>query len=494
MRLLFFLTTCAGSAVAIRSSSQLQAAENSSVACTNKLRVVTWNVENWGQGTEAKEKLSKQGVLTQFIVGQHSPDIILLQEMESCDLVNSKLLETYTCVRPAVSPAFEARTSITLGSLILFRSDAFYNVRDFENRAGKRRAPFRQKLDSSRDRSGNGKTLEERHSEECKNETSGWSELNDCDRSLDADIPKSNSARLLLNNETGYWCPQMLQTLAGGLRLMNVHLFSGGRRFKGMTRDKANAKRTGRRAFQMRSMMWLSDFWNAVDWHNWYDIPTTIYAGDFNSVHRNEMAKIVRAESDYGVQLWCPAAKGLCKNADRQKKTHAAGFLDHIAVDVRPASAKLRMKATGLVLTKRGRKLPSDHSPLMVEFQATGQSPAPGSTGKMPTPGASWIKPQETSIINDEEFPALGATAKPSDTTKDMKEDKAGPATMETSEGVEDHAKKTPVSAWSKLNQAEFEEEGDGQVEIAVCDIDVAEKKVTVHDDEEGWTVVRGRR
>mmetsp|Transcript_16096 Transcript_16096/g.43143 ORF Transcript_16096/g.43143 Transcript_16096/m.43143 type:complete len:149 (+) Transcript_16096:106-552(+) len=147
--------------------------------------------------------------------------------------------------------------------------------------------------------------------------------------------------------------------------------------------------------------MALVDHWNAQDaaGSRGASVPVTIYAGDFNTRRKHELQEIAAPAEDYGMRLWCPADGGWCDNTLSKHKTHKAGTLDHVTIDVRRESAAAspflgRANVLRQPISGRGRG-GSDHDPLFVQLK-----PSPG--------GARPPTRQVPPVLSDDSFPSLG--------------------------------------------------------------------------------------
>ncbi|CAK0790144.1 unnamed protein product [Prorocentrum cordatum] len=318
--------------------------------------------------------------LRQF-VATYKPDVVLLQEVESCDLV-ARALPDWSCVGSVVPEHVESNLpNVVLGNVILYSTRLF--IGSTPNRVlttGYREAARR--TDKS------GKSLFDHHGEECS-----WAEYNGCKNPF-ADMPSATSVKLFLRD--GEWAAAVRDMFPAGLRAVSVHLFAGGRHG-----GLSEAGKARRRRFQLRSLMALVDHWNAQDaaGSRGASVPVTIYAGDFNTRRKHELQEIAAPAEDYGMRLWCPADGGWCDNTLSKHKTHKAGTLDHVTIDVRRESAAAspflgRANVLRQPISGRGRG-GSDHDPLFVQLK-----PSPG--------GARPPTRQVPPVLSDDSFPSLG--------------------------------------------------------------------------------------
>lgn len=315
------------------------------------LTVMTWNVENVGR-IVTEQHLSFVVASLKAFVAKYKSDVIALQEIESCSYIAGSL-PSYSCVESVVSETVESRRpGMVLGGLLLFKTAVFEAA--YENRILSD-STWKKHISIRRDRGG--MTLSDRHTNECT-----WAPYNGC-HSPHPDIPKTNTVELSLRK--GFWNSNLSSSLKGGIRMVNVHLFAGGH-----MHSLTEKMRADRRSFQMRALLWLTDLWNSAS--GAYGTPTTFYVGDYNTRGENELRRVVHAAKDYGVDLWCPADHGRCADVASRHRTHRAGYLDHIVVDLRSHGAHRNLGVKAAVLQQKGTKLDgqSDHSPLLLKITA----------------------------------------------------------------------------------------------------------------------------
>jgi endonuclease/exonuclease/phosphatase family metal-dependent hydrolase len=338
---------------------------------------MTWNVENL-KSDGGPHKTYITAALQQF-VAKYKPDIVVLQEVEACDLV-AHALSDWACVGSVVPEHVESNLPhVVLGNVVLYNTKLFLGSKP--NRVlttGFKEAARRI------DRSGNN--LFDHHGEKCS-----WEEYNGCKNSY-ADMPSATSIKLFLRKDE--WATEVRSLFPGGLRVVNVHLFAGGRHG-----GLSEASKAHRRRFQMRSLMALVDSWNAKDTtgSRSSNAPVTIYAGDFNTRRKHELQEIAAPAEDYGMRLWCPADGGWCDTTLSKYKTHKAGTLDHVVVDIRREFTSSPFLARASVLrqpTSGKGQGGSDHDPLFVQMK-----PSP-SAARPPTN-------QAPPVLNDDSFPSL---------------------------------------------------------------------------------------
>lgn len=316
--------------------------------CSNALTLLTWNVENLGSKSSMDKKNRTTSQIRKLLL--RTPDIVFLQEAESCAHVDAAIRNlNYSCVDTPVPGHIESRSPMVLGGVILYKSTHLSASNPNRITYGS----WAQKMTYMQD--SDGYTLADRHAEECN-----WTAMYGCS-SPHPDVPKAGTVRLKL--KTGKWCAAMKTAFPDGFRAVNVHLFSGGRMFKNYSRDVAQSMRDGRRAFQMRAHFWTSSLWNSVDGTT----PTTIYAGDFNTKTPQDMQAVVSSGEDYGVNLWYPKSGGEWNVTVQSKATHRAGSLDNIVMDLRPANMGSKLTSTSSIVANFGGAKVSDHSPLWVK-------------------------------------------------------------------------------------------------------------------------------
>lgn len=359
------------------------------------LSILTWNVQDLGSEVKKKGAGSQhQQYVTrslQHFVKTNSPDVVVLQEVTDCSLVK-QALDGWKCVDSVVAAAVENKiANVVLGNVLLYNAKVFsasHENRVLSERHSTERAAERK--DST------GMTLAEHH--KGKDSTGcDWGAYNECN--MHSDMPKATSVRLKLLQ--GQWAPSLLLAFAGGIRVVDVHLFAGG-----SAQGLQDIQRAHRRAFQMRSLLALVDYWNSMDGSA--IPPTTVYAGDFNTRDKTEMQGVIAPASNYNVNLWCPADGGWCDKVDSRHSTsttrqNVKQFLDHVAIDIRPQpkpNSGLPFQARSHILSQLGtKKEQSDHSPLFVEFQVT-----PGVTW----PPLEFQVPQKPMVMDQDNFPTLG--------------------------------------------------------------------------------------
>jgi len=337
-----------------KNQNQNQAQQSPTSGQRTKLSVLTWNAENLLlKGNQAHNNYIAKSL--KQLVQQQKPDVVLLQEVEDCSLVD-KVLAGWACVGSVVPEHVEQKLSKqALGNVLLYNADAFDASR--ANRVLEQRAhPFKSVVDS---KDLSGKSLRQHHKKDC-----AWSEYKNGDgcKSVFSDFAIPTSVRLELRCPQ-LWSQELCAAFPDGLRFVNVHLFAGAG--KGLPQSATSA----RRAFQMRSLMALVHSWNSQSG----DAPATVYAGDFNTRKKDELRDVVASAGDYGAQLWCPADGGMCDQVDSKPRTHKAGFLDHLLVDLPASAGKAALlggAAAAKVLTQPSGQAAakSDHEPLLVEI------------------------------------------------------------------------------------------------------------------------------
>lgn len=365
------------------------------------LSVMTWNVEKLDG--ELAEKTSYVNGVLKKLIGMHQVDVVLLQEARSCDLLGEAMgAAGMDCVDTVVDAAYEAKMSFTvLGGVILFSKAAFDSPAYTHNRATDRSEWSRWlSADDASVKDLGGKTLISKWSESCT-----WSKYRKgkgCS-SIHADIPMTNSVKLYL--KPGQFSEGLQGAFAGGVRPVNIHLFSGAK-----NREISDAAKAAKRAFQMRSLLWLSRVWDLNDEHDLgQSAPNTIYAGDFNTRRVDDLKEVLAPARDYGLAPW---------EASDSLRTHASGeFLDHVVLSSRPGGAVVR--ASTEVYDQLGTRgaVNSDHNPMIVKLYASGQGGAGPSAGGQPParrrPNAWKDGPpsdDEPGLgFEEEEFPTLGS-------------------------------------------------------------------------------------
>lgn len=343
----------------------------------SSLNIMTWNVENL-KSDGGQHQTYITAALQHFII-KSKPDVVVLQEVEACDLV-AHALPDWACVGSVVPEHVETNLPhIVLGNVILYNTRLFVGAKPNRVLTTGFKAAARR-LDRS------GKNLFDHHGEKCS-----WEEYNGCKNAY-ADMPSATSVKLFLREDA--WATEVRALFPAGLRVVNVHLFAGGRHG-----GLSEAGKAQRRRFQMRSLMSLVNDWNAKDTAETRssNLPVTIYAGDFNTRRKHELQDISAPADDYGMRLWCPADGGWCDTALSKYKTHKAGTLDHVTVDIQREVTSSPFLGRASVLRQptsgRGRG-GSDHDPLFVQMKPSPSAARP-STNQAPP------------VLNDDSFPSL---------------------------------------------------------------------------------------
>jgi len=216
------------------------------------LSIVTWNVQDVQHICPTYISNAKhqahiayfQSTLASY-AAEKSPSIIVLQEIQDCSLTKLDEAE-YSCIESTVDQQYEEKLQdVTLGTVILYRRDSFTasnggrvlntnigNVDDWEDLASK--------------------SLSDHHAEDCT--WTGLSGGRGCSN-MQSDMPEFGS--VLLTLRPGAWHESVEKALPHGVRVVNVHLYSGARVKTVTDGDKAK-----RRAFQLRSMVATVETWN----------------------------------------------------------------------------------------------------------------------------------------------------------------------------------------------------------------------------------------
>lgn len=269
-----------------------------------------------------------------------------MQEVEGCGYVDNMLIG-FACVESTVPERIEGRMpGLVLGNVILFDTNLF--TATHANRVLTDEGRAEEAVDDS------GSSLREHHRTLCS-----WSAYNGCRRAQD-DMPRPTSVRLAF--QIGVWPRKVVAAFPGGIRIVDIHLFAGAR-----VSGLSESAKADRRGFQMRSLFALVRRWN----QRMRDPPTTIYAGDFNTRGATELARVVASATDYGTHLWCAADGGRCGQVRARHRTHLAGYLDNVVVDVQPRGnlAGATSFASVLQQPQGPASLRSDHEPLLVKLQ-----------------------------------------------------------------------------------------------------------------------------
>jgi len=360
------------------------------------LSILTWNVENFGRKSLGPKEDYVHGHL-QYLYREHKPAIFVLQEVESCSIIQ-KFFTTrdYGCVTTTVPQKTENDTPNVLGNVVLYSQTLF--VASNENRV---QSEGTEHL-AHQVTPVSGRSLQDHWKEECEK----WRAYNDC-RSVVNDIPRPTSVLLTLRTDTGLWKDGVLAAFTDGLRIVDVHLFSGGRQAQ-----LTDQGRRERRKFQMRALLAMVTVWNRF----MQRVPTTIYAGDFNTRGDLELRYIAAPGKDYGLKLWCPAngqkndrSYWDCYRTKSQHATSKAGFLDNFIVDLKPERSLAGWIASAAVLKQQpNSQQRSDHEPLLLKLQP----PA----AKAPATGVSWpglvkdIKKPTDTPSQPQKAPATGVS------------------------------------------------------------------------------------
>lgn len=346
------------------------------------LGVLSWNVENllykdWPNGGEQSEHIAFVTALIASIVDEHKVQVVMLQEVQGCALFDNLLgkndkLEGWNCVDSNINAKQEEKIShIALGNVILY--DAIKFQETHANRAiyEKNEAGVK-KMMSFVDK--DKKTLKDHHAEECLE----WAALNkqnsnlkngekpQCTTPYD-DTVTPNSVRL--QPIAAMWTKDAYAAIANGVRFFNLHLFAG------VGRGLPDSACAGRRKFQFRGTLALTSFWNSLDatshggkGHGTHEVPTTVFAGDFNT-GKGELQGLAASESSYGMQLQCPLEGGTCLKTSKSVKTAKGGAYDHFMVDLQSKGQKISAMVIGQPKAKR--EVQSDHNPILLRIAPT---------------------------------------------------------------------------------------------------------------------------
>lgn len=390
--------------------------------------IMTWNVENMGVSSSPEHKEYIKAALTQ-LVKDHRPDIIVLQEIETCNLVDMGYLHRYghyQCVGSVIPARLEQKTSIVLGNILIYRADLFVTI-------SSNKVLSSGYAQAARHHDRNGETLNDHHARDCS-----WAAYNGCTNPR-SDMPQANSVTLMFQQTA--WNANVHTAFPGGLRVVNIHLFSG------VKAKLTNTSRADRRAFQLRSLFALTDHWNTA-LPSGSTPPTTLYAGDYNTRGPHELRRLTQSAMDYGVDMWCPSDGGLCSHVSSQKKTHRGGFLDNVLVDIQPRGSHARLGAWGLILDQpSGPGEKSDHNPLLLKL---------GAPEVEDEPQTEEFGAEDFPSIGETDFPSIGATKAETATDKprngsgkegDGADEKAPIAAEAT---IEDEKVEKAVMSWSE--------------------------------------------
>jgi endonuclease/exonuclease/phosphatase family metal-dependent hydrolase len=147
------------------------------------------------------------------------------------------------------------------------------------------------------------------------------------------------STSVLLHPKTGAWHPDVLSMIKGGIRVVDVHLFAGGRRkIAGTNKPIGDKVCAEKRAFQLHSMFSTVDYWNDGLTRG---RPVTIYAGDFNTYSQDrkligtQLSKLVsKSEKLFNLNMQCGPSRR-CAGSGSPPTTLSGQSLDHIMHDDR---------------------------------------------------------------------------------------------------------------------------------------------------------------
>lgn len=382
----------------------------------NFLSIMSWNVEKLDGSSEAKTTYVNDVIIR--VAQLHNVDVILLQEAQSCSLLSAaRDTAGMACVETVVDEDHEAKMSFTvLGGVILYSNSVFNPAQGTENRA-KNTYEWRQWVGSD-DPSvvdGDGRSLKAAHSSTCT-----WNKYRSgkgC-TNVYSDMPTTNSIKLFL--KTGKWNSALADAFPTGIRPVNVHLFSGVR-----NRELNDQTRAGRREFQMRALLWLNKIWNYNDNYNYGEqAPVTVYGGDFNTLAKADIRRVLAPASDYSIRPWV---------ASDSVRTHGGGgYLDHVVLSSRPNSVIVRSSTEVYDQVDRRDPTHSDHNPLIVKIYATQRNVKSSGPkidfdfakgwGKKPLPATSGPE------VNGEEWPSLGGERPSPTTTKSGIDDEEWPS------------------------------------------------------------------
>jgi len=321
----------------------------------SSLSILTWNVENFGSNSLASKEDYVHKQLNSIYL-QQKPEIFVLQEVESCRSIERFYrTKDYGCVTSTVSKTREQKTPMVLGNVVLY-SQAHFRATN-ENRA------MEEGIDHLPDQITplSGRSLRNHWKEECE----FWRAYRDC-RSIMDDMQRPTTVLLTLRSDTGLWKEEVMDAFSSGVRIVDVHLFSGVRQ---KLTDEGRRKR---RKFQMRSLLAMVTDWN----RDMERVPTTIYAGDFNTRGSLELRDITAAAEDYGLKLWCPANHekddrygGSCSRTKSTHQTSGDSFLDNFVVDLQPERGLAGSRAKAEVLKQpTNAQQRSDHEPFLLTF------------------------------------------------------------------------------------------------------------------------------
>mmetsp|Transcript_65096 Transcript_65096/g.146822 ORF Transcript_65096/g.146822 Transcript_65096/m.146822 type:complete len:447 (-) Transcript_65096:78-1418(-) len=345
----------------LSSHSALQVAARKGDKSQGSLRILSWNVKDVVRNSayEKHRRYIAESLIA--LVEKYNPQVIFLQEIEKCYLLQ-ELLDRYTsfeCVESVAEESFEdSDDKRAFGNAVL------YNAAYFEaSHLQRARKTSKWKIEQWKDEKG--KLISDHW--DCK-----WKALGKgrgCD-DVKKDFKKFTSVRLdPVQNE---WTDEMYGAIKNGLRLISIHLWAGGR-----SEIKDGSVRLARRAFQFRSVMTMVAMWNTQDKkhhgdHEAHAVPTTIYAGDYNTAGKGDFKVVAAAGEDYAVDLFCPMEKASCTSTDSAKKSHPAGYFDHIAMDINPQATQEAFAHKAAITSKivdmpRGDSS-SDHFPIYAKF------------------------------------------------------------------------------------------------------------------------------
>lgn len=214
-----------------------------------------------------------------------------------------------------------------------------------------------------------GLGLKQRHGKECS-----WAAAGKEHCRLEGDMLATNSVELEFTHES----PDLFPT---SFRMVNVHLFSGVAR-----KNMNDHQRSAKRAFQFRSMLWRTMVWNHLDRKKGKRIPTTFYAGDFNTFTADHLKRVASSAQDYGMSLLCASdgvdCKDLTKDSGEVTQVGGSGKLDHVLLDRGASSSGDARFCVDTEVIKGIEAGSSDHFPVLTRVWGTNRVEKPDKAGQ----------------------------------------------------------------------------------------------------------------